>query len=144
MSNQILRDLKFSNSIIEDVVQMVANHMTFKDVQKMRQSKLKRFMSRSTFSDEKELHRVDCLGSWGGLDNYDFLNEKMIEFANEPIIPAPLLTGKDLIELGWNPGPSLGETLNSVQDLQLEGTLSSKEEALEWVKSNRSKNKLKA
>ena len=139
MSNQILRGLKFSNSIIEDVVQMVARHMTFKDVQKMRQSKLKRFMSRSTFSDEKELHRVDCLGSWGGLDNYDFLNEKIIEFANEPIIPAPLLTGKDLIELGWNPGPSLGETLNSIQDLQLEGTLNSKEEALEWVKANRSK-----
>ncbi len=139
MSNQILRGLKFSNSIIEDVVQMVANHMTFKDVQKMRQSKLKRFMSRSTFSDEKELHRVDCLGSWGGLDNYDFLNEKMIEFANEPIIPAPLLTGKDLIEFGWTPGPNLGETLNSVQDLQLEGTLNSKEEALEWVKANRSK-----
>ncbi len=140
MSNQILRDLKFSNSIIEDVVQMVANHMTFKDVQKMRQSKLKRFISRSTFSDEKELHRVDCLGSWGGLDNYDFLNEKMIEFANEPIIPAPLLTGNDLIEFGWAPGPNLGETLNSVQDLQLEGTLNSKEEALEWVKANRSKN----
>ena len=139
MSNQILRDLKFSNSIIEDVVQMVANHMTFKDVQKMRQSKLKRFISRSTFSDEKELHRVDCLGSWGGLDNYDFLNEKMIEFANEPIIPAPLLTGKDLIEFGWAPGPNLGETLNSVQDLQLEGTLNSKKEALEWVKANRSK-----
>ena len=139
MSNQILRDLKFSNSTIEDVVQMVANHMTFKDVQKMRQSKLKRFMSRSTFSDEKELHRVDCLGSWGGLDNYDFLNEKMIEFDNEPIIPAPLLTGKDLIEFGWAPGPNLGETLNSVQDLQLEGTLNSKEEALEWVKANRSK-----
>ena len=139
MSEQILRDLKFSNSIIEDVVQMVANHMTFKDVQKMRQSKLKRFMSRSTFSDEKELHRVDCLGSWGGLDNYDFLNEKIIEFANEPIIPAPLLTGKDLIEFGWAPGPNLGEILNSVQDLQLEGTLNSKEEALEWVKANRSK-----
>ena len=139
MSNQILRSLKFSNSIIEDVVQMVANHMTFKDVQKMRQSKLKRFMSRSTFSDEKELHRVDCLGSWGWLDNYEFLNKKMIEFANEPIIPAPLLTGKDLIEFGWAPGPNLGETLNSVQDLQLEGTLNSKEEALEWVKANRSK-----
>ena len=139
MSNQILRDLKFSNSIIEDVVQMVANHMTFKDVQKMRQSKLKRFMSRSTFSDEKELHRVDCLGSWGGLDNYHFLNKKMIEFANEPIIPTPLLTGKDLIEFGWAPGPNLGETLNSVQDLQLEGTLNSKEEALEWIKANRSK-----
>ena len=137
MSEQILRDLKFSNSIIEDVVQMVANHMTFKDVQKMRQSKLKRFMSRSTFSDEIELHRVDCLGSWGGLDNYDFLNKKMVEFANEPIIPQPLLTGKDLIELGWSPGPDLGQTLNSVQDMQLEGKLNSKDEALDWGKSNR-------
>ena len=139
MSEQILRDLKFSNSIIEDVVQMVANHMTFKDVQKMRQSKLKRFMSRSTFNDEIELHRVDCLGSWGGLDNYDFLNKKMVEFANEPIIPQPLLTGKDLIELGWSPGPDLGQTLNSVQDMQLEGKLNSKDEALDWVKSNRLK-----
>ena len=139
MSDQILRELKFSNSIIEDVVQMVANHMTFKDVQNMRQSKLKRFMSRSTFNDEIELHRVDCLGSWGGLDNYDFLNKKMIEFANEPIIPQPLLTGKDLIELGWSPGPDLGQTLNSVQDLQLEGKLNSKDEALDWVKSNRLK-----
>lgn len=137
MSEQILRDLKFSNSIIEDVVQMVANHMTFKDVQKMRQSKLKRFMSRSTFNDEIELHRVDCLGSWGGLDNYDFLNKKVVEFANEPIIPQPLLTGKDLIELGWSPGPDLGQTLNSVQDMQLEGKLNSKDEALDWVKSNR-------
>lgn len=137
MSEQILRDLKFSNSIIEDVVQMVANHMTFKDVQKMRQSKLKRFMSRSTFNDEIELHRVDCLGSWGGLDNYDFLNKKMVEFANEPIIPQPLLTGKDLIKLGWSPGPDLGQTLNSVQDMQLEGKLNSKDEALDWVKSNR-------
>ena len=139
MSDQILRELKFSNSIIEDVVQMVANHMTFKDVQNMRQSKLKRFMSRSTFNDEIELHRVDCLGSWGGLDNYDFLNKKVVEFANEPIIPQPLLTGKDLIELGWSPGPDLGQTLNSVQDMQLEGKLNSKDEALDWVKSNRLK-----
>ena len=137
MSDQILRELKFSNSIIEDVVQMVANHMTFKDVQKMRQSKLKRFMSRSTFNDEIELHRVDCLGSWGGLDNYDFLNKKKVEFANEPIIPQPLLTGKDLIELGWSPGPDLGQTLKFVQDMQLEGKLNSKDEALDWVKSNR-------
>ena len=105
----------------------------------MRQSKLKRFMSRSTFNDEKELHRVDCLGSWGGLDNYDFLNEKIIEFANEPIIPEPLLTGKDLIELGWNPGPSLGKTLTSIQDLQLEGHLKTKEEALDWINTNRLK-----
>ena len=136
MAATILRRLKYPNKIIEEVTEMVVNHMTFKDVQKMREAKLKRFMARPTFEDETELHRVDCLGSWGGLDNYDFLNQKRTEFDNEPIIPPPLLTGKDLIEIGWNPGPELGEILTKVQDLQLEGSLSSKEEAMDWVNSN--------
>jgi poly(A) polymerase len=136
MATTILRRLKYPNKIIEEVTEMVDNHMTFKDVQKMREAKLKRFMARSTFEDETELHRVDCLGSWGGLDNYDFLNQKRAEFDNEPIIPPPLLTGNDLIEIGWNPGPELGKILTKVQDLQLEGSLSTKVEALDWVNSN--------
>ena len=136
MATTILRRLKYPNKIIEEVTEMVDNHMTFKDVQKMREAKLKRFMARSTFEDETELHRVDCLGSWGGLDNYDFLNQKRADFDNEPIIPPPLLTGKDLIEIGWNPGPELGKILTKVQDLQLEGSLSTKVEALDWVNSN--------
>ena len=136
MASDILKRLKFPNKVIEEVTEMVANHMTFKDVQKMREAKLKRFMARPTFEDETELHRVDCLGSWGGLDNYDFLNQKRTEFDNEPIIPPPLLTGKDLIEIGWEPGPELGIVLTKIQDLQLEGNLSTKEEALEWVNSN--------
>ena len=83
-----------------------------------------------------ELHRVDCLGSWGGLDNYDFLREKEEEFANEPLIPAPLINGKDLIDLGWKPGPKMGEALTAVQTLQLEGTLTSREEALAWIEND--------
>jgi poly(A) polymerase len=136
MASDILKRLKFPNKVIEEVTEMVANHMTFKDVQKMREAKLKRFMARPTFEDETELHRVDCLGSWGGLDNYDFLNQKRTEFDNEPIIPPPLLTGKDLIEIGWEPGPRLGEVLTKVQDMQLEKNLNSKEEALDWVNAN--------
>ena len=136
MASDILKRLKFPNKVIEAVTEMVANHMTFKDVQKMREAKLKRFMARPTFEDETELHRVDCLGSWGGLDNYDFLNQKRTEFDNEPIIPPPLLTGKDLIEIGWEPGPRLGEVLTKVQDMQLEKNLNSKEEALDWVNAN--------
>ena len=136
MASDILKRLKFPNKVIEAVTEMVANHMTFKDVQKMREAKLKRFMARPTFEDETELHRVDCLGSWGGLDNYDFLNQKRTEFDNEPIIPPPLLTGNDLIEIGWEPGPRLGEVLTKVQDMQLEKNLNSKEEALDWVNAN--------
>jgi poly(A) polymerase len=84
-----------------------------------------------------ELHRVDCLGSWGGLDNYDFLRTKEEEFASEPIIPPPLVNGTDLLERGWAAGPELGAALHEIQDLQLEGKLSSREQALEWLEQRR-------
>jgi poly(A) polymerase len=68
------------------------------------------------------------------LDNYDFLVRKREEFANEPLIPLPLVSGDDLIALGLRPGPRFGEILEAVETRQLEGALRSREEALEWVK----------
>ena len=133
MAGEIMRRLRFSNEEIEATVEMVHNHMVFKDVQKMRVARLKRFMARPTFEDELELHRVDCLGSHGLLDNYEFLRRRREEFANEPLIPPPLLTGRDLIGLGWKPGPKFQVVLDAVQNRQLEGTLHTREEALEWV-----------
>ncbi len=59
---------------------------------------------------------------------------KQEEFANEPIIPPPLVRGDDLIALGLRPGPQFGEILEAVETRQLEGALTSREEALEWVK----------
>jgi hypothetical protein len=70
------------------------------------------------------------------LDNYDFLKAKAEEFANEPLIPPPLVTGHDLMALGWKPGPQFGPMLEAVQTAQLEGTLTTKEEALAWLKTN--------
>ena len=135
MAEGILRRLRYSNEVIEAVYSGVENHMKFKDVQKMRTSKLKRFMARPHFDDEMELHRVDCSSSNGLLDNYEFLREKAEAFANEPLIPERLLTGRDLIERGWSAGPELGEILRQIQDLQLEGTLTTRDEALEWLAS---------
>jgi len=137
MAESILRRLKFPNEVIESVVESVANHMIFKDVPKMRVSKLKRFMARPNFEHEMELHRVDCLGCHGKLDNYDFLRAKQEEFASEPLIPERLVTGEDLIALGWRPGPALGALLTEIQTQQLEGSITTREEALDWVRANR-------
>ena len=134
MTEAIMRRLRFSGAEIEATVEMVRQHMVFKDVPKMRVAKLKRFMARPTFDDELELHRVDCESSHRMLDNYEFLLRKREEFANEPIIPPPLLRGDDLIALGLKPGPKFGEILEAVETRQLEGTLHTREEALEWVK----------
>jgi poly(A) polymerase len=134
MAEKIMRRLRFSGAEIEDTVEMVRQHMVFKDVPKMREAKLKRFMARPTFDEELELHRVDCEGSHRMLDNYEFLLRKREEFANEPIIPPPLVRGDDLIALGLKPGPKFGEILEEVETRQLEGNLRTREEALEWVK----------
>jgi len=134
MTEEMMRRLRFSGAEIDATVEMVRQHMVFKDVPKMRVAKLKRFMARPTFDDELELHRADCQGSHRMLDNYEFLLLKREEFANEPIIPSPLVRGDDLIALGLKPGPKFGEILEAVETRQLEGTLRTREEALDWVK----------
>lgn len=136
MAGDILRRLKFPNDVIEPTQVAVENHMVFKDVQKMRNSTLKRMMARPTWDDELALHRVDCLGSNGILDNYDFMKAKAEEFSQAPLIPTPLITGRDLMERGWPAGKVLGQVLTAVQNAQLEGQISSKEEALDWVQQN--------
>jgi poly(A) polymerase len=134
MTEAIMRRLRFSADEIEATVEMVRQHMVFKDAPKMRVAKLKRFMARPTFDEELELHRVDCESSHRMLDNYEFLLRKREEFAKEPIIPPPLVRGDDLIALGLKPGPRFGEILEAIETRQLEGSLRTRDEALEWVK----------
>jgi poly(A) polymerase len=134
MTEALMERLRFSRAEIEATVEAVRQHMVFKDVPNMRIAKLKRFMARPTFGDELELHRVDCASSHGMLDNYEFLTRKREEFANEPIIPPPLVRGDDLIALGMKPGPRFGEILEAVETQQLEGELRDRDEALAWIK----------
>jgi poly(A) polymerase len=135
MAETILRRLRYPNQVIADAVAMVARHMQFMNVQKMRVAKLKRFMAEPTFERELELHRVDCASSNGFTDNYEFLQTKEAEFAAEPLIPPPLVTGRDLIKLGLQPGPRFKEILETIQNEQLEGRILEREEALELLRS---------
>lgn len=134
MAESILRRLRYSNEIIAAVVPMVARHMQFMAVQKMRTAKLKRFMSPPTFELEMELHRVDCASSNGFTDNYEFVQAKAVEFAAEPLIPPPLVTGRDLIALGLTPGPEFKDLLEAIETEQLEGRLCEREPAIRHLK----------
>ena len=133
MTEEIMTRLRFSRAESDATIAMVANHMVFKDVQQMRVAKLKRFLARPHMDDELELHRVDCTSSHGMLDNYEFLKSKRAEFASEPLIPPPLITGRDLIALGMKPSPRFSEILEAVESRQLEKTLTTREEALAFV-----------
>jgi poly(A) polymerase len=102
----------------------------------MRTARLKRWMASPTFPDELALHRVDCLGSNGFTDNYEFVLAKQAEFASAPVLPPRLLNGHDLMALGYPPGPALGDILNAVQDAQLEGAVETREDAVSWLKKH--------
>src|SRR5579864_7980436 len=134
IARDILTRLRFSNAEIEQVVALIANHMRFKHVREMRESKLKRMLRMERFDEHLELRRLDCSSSHGNLDNYDFAKTKLAELPPEELRPSRLLTGRDLIEAGYVPGPNFARMLEAAEDAQLESRIHSKEEALELVK----------
>ena len=136
ISEKILERLRFSNDLKEKIVACVEGHMRFKDVRQMKESTLKRFLQRATFDTELEQHRIDCLASHGDLMNWRFLRKKIKLLSREEIKPAPLLSGKDLLGLGYTEGPIIGKILRAVEEEQLERVLSNKYDALQWVKEN--------
>ena len=121
MARAILERLRAPNALVDDVGAIVAGHMRIADADKMRPPKLRRLIGAPTFDDELELHRLDCLSSHAILDVYEFLKAKQAEFAAEPVLPPPLVTGRDLIALGHAPGPQFAQLLRDAYDRQLEG-----------------------
>jgi poly(A) polymerase len=134
MSRDILNRLRFPKKQIDEIVACVLHHMQFKDVKQMRKATLRRLLLRETFPLEMELHKLDCLGSRGNLDHYNFLVEQAEELKRKPGIRPPLLTGKDLIELGMKPGPAMGALLAEIRERQLQDELKTPRQARAWVK----------
>jgi poly(A) polymerase len=141
MAAEILDRLRFPRRQIDEVVQAVRCHMQFKDTLEMRKSTLRRLLMRPTFPLELELHRLDCLGSHGRLDIYDFLVAQARQLEAQPQIRPPLLKGDDLIALGVEPGPALGALLAEIREKQLQDELKTRTEARKWAKGRLARTK---
>ena len=130
----VCRRLRMSNEEIEHVVDLVSHHLRFMHVHEMRESTLLRFLRKPNFADHLELHRADCLSSHRDLSGYRFCKQKLAEIKRElPSLPR-LITGQDLIDMGYQPGPVFRSILQAVEDLQLERVLRSRDEALDHVR----------
>ncbi len=134
LARGILNRLRFSRDTSEQVEALVANHMKFKDVPKMKDSTLKRFLRMPDFDEHLELHRLDVLSSNRNLESYEFVKQKLAEFPDEHLKPPRLLTGADLMAEGYQPGPQFSKILSAVEDAQLEGRIHTTGEALELVR----------
>lgn len=133
MAAEICRRLRFSNDETDQILALVDNHMRFADVPLMKASTLKKFLRLPGFDEHLELHRIDCLSSNGQLASYDYAREQLQALPPEAIRPEPLITGRDLIDAGYEPGPRFKEILATVEDAQLEGKLATRDAAMEFV-----------
>jgi putative nucleotidyltransferase with HDIG domain len=136
IAQEICRRLRFPNHETEQILALVDNHMRFADVQKMKESTLKRFFRLHHFDQHLALHRLDCLASHGSLQLYDFARDRYETLAEEQVRPILLLTGKDLIEAGYTPGPQFTKMLALAEDAQLEGAIQTRDQALALVQQH--------
>jgi poly(A) polymerase len=136
MAEEILKRLKRSRETWERVAYLVHNHLRHVQAPQMRLSTLKRFLREEGIDELLELTRIDALASNGDLQYYQFCKRRLAELNEAQIRPAPLVRGTDLIALGLVPGPIFAEILQRVEDQQLGGDLTSREQALDWVKRN--------
>lgn len=131
MTMDILRRLKMPRRLVEQVKTAVKSHMDMVDIDKMRESKRRRVLARDTFPLELELHRIDCMASHGKLDLYVYMLDRICELRNEPVMPKPWVTGADLLAMGFDEGPQIGELLREAMEWQLNGEVESRDQALE-------------
>jgi poly(A) polymerase len=135
IAEEILVRLRFSNDDAAQIVALVKNHMRFGDILEMKQSTLKRFLRLPRFDEHLELHRLDASSAFGDLKLYNFARA---QYEAEPPVelrPAPLLTGDDLIAAGYKPSPQFKPMLALAEDAQLEGSVTTRDEALALVQA---------
>ena len=136
MAEAICQRLRFSNEDTEQIAALVGNHMRFGAVEAMKKATLKRFVRLPRFEEHLELHRLDCLSSHRHLDSYEFVQHFLEDTPPEQVRPERLLTGDDLLAMGFQPSPEFARILGGIEDAQLEGHLKTKEEAKEYVARN--------
>ena len=135
IADDVMRRLRFSRTLREKVLDLVRRHMTFMNVQKMRPARLKRFLRMPNFHLHLQLHRLDSLASHGMLDHYAFCQEQLQKAGPEELHPPRLLTGDDLLAMGYAPGKRMGEMLRALEEEQLENRIQDREEAMAFVQN---------
>lgn len=133
MAEAICRRLRMSTVDTRAIVTLVQDHLRIDDLPDMRPGKATRFLRRPDFEELLELHRADCLASHGDLGLYAWAvrARQALDAAGPP--PPRLVTGSDLIRLGYRPGPLFAKMLHAAETAQAEGDINTPEEACAWI-----------
>ncbi|HOE66468.1 MAG TPA: CCA tRNA nucleotidyltransferase [Candidatus Hydrogenedentes bacterium] len=136
IAHGICRRLRLSNAETDRVVWLTAQHMRAGLLPDMREGKRRRFVREKGFGELLELLRIDCIGSHGDLETVAWISRYLAGLTPEKIRPPRLLTGDDLIAMGYKPGPCFARILAALEDAQLEEAVSTPEEARAFLQTH--------
>jgi poly(A) polymerase len=134
MASEICIRLKLSNAERERIEWLVKKHQFLCDARQMRTSKLKMMLVHPGIRELLQLHRADALASGRSTDHVEYCEQLLQEWSEADLNPEPLVNGHDLRRMGLEPGPKYKEILDKVREAQLDGTITTRSQALELVK----------
>jgi tRNA nucleotidyltransferase/poly(A) polymerase len=143
-AENIMERLRFSNMMRSKILHLIQHHMRILNLSpETKETALKRLVNQ--MGEEAPLLVVlslaDKEASRGILSLQD---DEVVEghslrildlFKEKEIVhPPPLITGHDVMVLGYSSGPKVGEILNFIREKQVEGEIKNREEALKVLK----------
>ena len=135
MAYRITRRLRMSARLTDAIVSLVAHHMEFMGILKRREGSLKRFLMRPEIDDLLALHRADSLASDGDLTAWEYVNNALQHMRAAPLPQRrALISGKDLIDMGYQPGPRFRRILQAVEEAILDEEVVTRYQAREFVR----------
>jgi len=134
MARRILERLRYPKELVERVEWLVAQHMRFKDALKMSDATFKRFVRQPGFETLLELYRIDLAASGRPMENYEAVRARLASIPPEALHPPPLLRGRDLVAMGYAPGPAFSRALKALEEEQLAGRIRTRGEAEQFVR----------
>jgi len=124
----VCRRWRLSNKETDRVAWLVENHASLENARSTRFSALQPLLVAERIEDLLALHDALALDPEGSA--YCRL---LLAQPREMLDPPPLLTGDDLIERGFSPGPRFGDLLERIRNAQLDKEIRTRAEALAMV-----------
>jgi poly(A) polymerase len=129
----VVDDLRMSGSEGQHVLDLIHALPKFKSLPVEPVHSVKRFLRVRRFQDYLELARICETSGEGDLRGYNFAVEKRAQWSSEELAPPPLISGTELISMGLVPGPLFREILTRVENEQLDGRLTTPQQALDFI-----------
>jgi poly(A) polymerase len=137
IATQVLKRLAFSNKDIGEISWLVSHHMHLGSIPHMKRVHQHRMFTHPLFPSLLKVCKADMMGSKPR--DLQLYKEVIVLYKQESMLllegPAQLLTGKDIMEITrLKTGPKIGELLAQLHEARIEGKVTTKGEAEEFVK----------